>query len=171
MTITAKFASVCPCCNGRIQPGTKVEWAKGSKARHVECPSNSEPAKARAAAPRLPKLIGQTSECMVTFEGTKSSRESRRSVGDAAWIKDGGERVAMICVGWEPARWVSADALEDNGNYAYGGRGAYLGTDYFRPATREEYEALQVSTPRLDGVCSEARAAVALSRGLAAVSS
>jgi len=37
MTITAKFATVCPCCSQRIQPGSKVEWTKGSKARHVAC--------------------------------------------------------------------------------------------------------------------------------------
>jgi hypothetical protein len=37
MTITAKFASVCPCCNVRIAVGTKVEWSKGNKARHVAC--------------------------------------------------------------------------------------------------------------------------------------
>lgn len=37
MTITAKFASICPCCNVRITPGTKVEWTKGSPARHVSC--------------------------------------------------------------------------------------------------------------------------------------
>lgn len=37
MTITAKFASICPCCNVRIVPGAKVEWSKGSPARHVSC--------------------------------------------------------------------------------------------------------------------------------------
>lgn len=37
MVITAKFASVCPCCNARIEVGSKVEWTKGSKARHVAC--------------------------------------------------------------------------------------------------------------------------------------
>jgi len=37
MTITAKFASVCPCCGERIQPGTTVEWQRGSAARHVAC--------------------------------------------------------------------------------------------------------------------------------------
>ena len=41
MTITAKFASVCPCCNVRITPGAKVEWSKGSPARHVACTSSS----------------------------------------------------------------------------------------------------------------------------------
>lgn len=37
MIITAKFASVCPCCSIRIVAGTKVEWSKGSPARHVAC--------------------------------------------------------------------------------------------------------------------------------------
>jgi len=37
MTITAKFASLCPCCNVRITPGTTVEWSRGTKARHVTC--------------------------------------------------------------------------------------------------------------------------------------
>jgi hypothetical protein len=37
MIITAKFASVCPCCNSRIVPGSKVEWTKGSPARHTAC--------------------------------------------------------------------------------------------------------------------------------------
>ena len=40
MTITAKYASLCPCCNQPITPGTKVEWSKGSKARHVACASS-----------------------------------------------------------------------------------------------------------------------------------
>lgn len=37
MIITAKFASVCPCCSIRIVAGSKVEWSKGSPARHVAC--------------------------------------------------------------------------------------------------------------------------------------
>ena len=41
MTITAKFASICPCCNVRIVPGSAVEWSKGSSARHVTCASSS----------------------------------------------------------------------------------------------------------------------------------
>lgn len=39
MIITAKFASVCPCCNSRIAVGSKVEWQSGQKARHVACAS------------------------------------------------------------------------------------------------------------------------------------
>lgn len=37
MIITAKFASTCPVCGARISTGEKVEWAKGSPARHVRC--------------------------------------------------------------------------------------------------------------------------------------
>ena len=37
MIITAKFASTCPCCSQRIEVGSKVNWAKGTKASHVAC--------------------------------------------------------------------------------------------------------------------------------------
>jgi hypothetical protein len=37
MTITAKYAGTCPICRQSIAPGQKVEWAKGSQARHVAC--------------------------------------------------------------------------------------------------------------------------------------
>lgn len=40
MVIVAKFSSVCPCCSGRIEVGSKVNWAKGSKASHVACGSS-----------------------------------------------------------------------------------------------------------------------------------
>lgn len=45
MTITAKYAATCPCCNGPITPGTQIEWSKGAKARHVSCtPASGTPA-------------------------------------------------------------------------------------------------------------------------------
>ena len=37
MVITAKFAGTCNVCNRSIVAGSKVEWASGSKARHVAC--------------------------------------------------------------------------------------------------------------------------------------
>ncbi len=43
MQITAKFASVCPCCSARITVGSKVEWTRGTPARHVTCtPATSD---------------------------------------------------------------------------------------------------------------------------------
>lgn len=50
MIITAKFTSVCPCCSAQIKAGEKVEWTKGSKARHVACAG--KPAAAASSAPR-----------------------------------------------------------------------------------------------------------------------
>jgi hypothetical protein len=49
MIITAKFASACPCCSQRIIPGSKVEWSKGSPAKHTACPQG--PALAVSASP------------------------------------------------------------------------------------------------------------------------
>lgn len=37
MVITAKFAGTCNVCNFAIVAGSKVEWASGTKARHVAC--------------------------------------------------------------------------------------------------------------------------------------
>lgn len=61
MTITAKFASVCPCCSMRIQPGAKVEWSKGSPAKHVKCPSaGSAPVAATASTEARVSVAGNT---------------------------------------------------------------------------------------------------------------
>jgi len=49
MIITAKFPSLCPCCNARITVGSKVEWSKGAKATHVAC-ATAAPAAARPSA-------------------------------------------------------------------------------------------------------------------------
>lgn len=43
MQITAKFVSKCPACDRPIAIGAKVEWERGSKARHVDCSSNPAP--------------------------------------------------------------------------------------------------------------------------------
>jgi len=57
MTITAKFSSICPCCNGRINAGEKVEWSRGRKARHVRCAGS--PVSPEAAAPRTRRAAYQ----------------------------------------------------------------------------------------------------------------
>lgn len=161
MTITAKFAAKCSCCSGRINPGDKIEWSKGSPVKHTQCPANPVPAapKARAprkaAAPRLPKLVGAEGPYCTEFDGSKSMRDPGVAIGHVTWIRSSGKRLAVAVVGYAPARWLSGDMLEDNGNYGYGGRGAYIGSLYYRAATREEYEALQASSPREDGACVE----------------
>jgi hypothetical protein len=37
MTITAKYAATCPACNRPIRAGDKIEWQRGTKARHTSC--------------------------------------------------------------------------------------------------------------------------------------
>lgn len=173
MTITAKFASKCACCGGRIEAGEKIEWTKGMPAKHTACPSNpaaSAPKTRKASAPRLPTLVGEEGPVLVRFDGARNARTpDKYAIGEAAWIKDSGMTIAMVCVGYEPARWLSSDMLEDNGDYGYHGRGAFLGMAHFRSATPAEYEALQLANPRLNGVCEESRVAVALTAGLSAL--
>lgn len=41
MIITAKFASTCSCCSQRIAVGSKIEWTKGTPAKHVSCSAPS----------------------------------------------------------------------------------------------------------------------------------
>jgi hypothetical protein len=65
MTITAKFASLCPVCSQRIQIGESVEWQKGQKARHITCPA------------RQNSQRGHSDECPVF--GWLSDDEANRS--------------------------------------------------------------------------------------------
>ena len=53
MTITAKFSTICPCCNTRITAGSKVEWTKGSPARHVACAGSAPAAKPTTYSGRI----------------------------------------------------------------------------------------------------------------------
>ncbi len=60
MIITAKFASTCPCCRSAIVAGSRVEWNKGSPARHVSCaPVAATPADRFATETGLDLLFGR----------------------------------------------------------------------------------------------------------------
>lgn len=52
MTITAKYAATCPVCNCAITPGQKIEWSKGSKARHTVCGATGTATTQTASAPK-----------------------------------------------------------------------------------------------------------------------
>jgi hypothetical protein len=71
MIITAKFASTCSCCRAPIAVGSKIEWSKGSPARHVACTS------------------GTTA---LTAATTRPSYTARRS-----WRSYGGRRTGCSC--------------------------------------------------------------------------
>ena len=38
MTITARYSGTCRKCGGTINPGDSIEWERGSKPAHVNCP-------------------------------------------------------------------------------------------------------------------------------------
>lgn len=44
MVIRAKFNSRCPSCGQFISAGEEIEWERGKKATHVECPSTPKTA-------------------------------------------------------------------------------------------------------------------------------
>lgn len=53
MTIVAKFESTCPNCSKRIAVGSEVNWTRGAKATHVECPL-------RTIEERAETIVGNT---------------------------------------------------------------------------------------------------------------
>jgi hypothetical protein len=79
MIITAKFASVCPCCSQRIVPGSKVEWSKGSPAKHTACAQGPAAAVVAGPARRASPKGGYRKACKT--DGNCSSVGSGRSCG------------------------------------------------------------------------------------------
>lgn len=63
MIITAKFSTICPCCNSRIQAGEKVEWTKGSKAVHAACAGSAPVAVPSAPRTRRNGANGRRVDC------------------------------------------------------------------------------------------------------------
>ena len=63
MLITAKFASSCPCCRQPIQVGSKIEWSKGSPARHVACATGASTVSAARPARRQYASRGRWNGC------------------------------------------------------------------------------------------------------------
>lgn len=49
MTITARYAGTCTKCSSPIAVGVKIEWTKGTKPAHTECPQAVAPATTRPA--------------------------------------------------------------------------------------------------------------------------
>lgn len=79
MTITAKFASRCTC-GCEIFPGMRVEWTKGSPARHVACAAE---AAAKAAASTSPRTPGQASDKQIALLNRLASKLDRVGMFDS----------------------------------------------------------------------------------------
>jgi DNA-directed RNA polymerase subunit RPC12/RpoP len=93
VTIIAQFPGTCPRCGGRIRPGERVEWAKGSPAVHAGCAGTGRthrvaggapaPAAApgRAPAPAPARASAETRTCWEC--GRRFTRaDARRNGGD-----------------------------------------------------------------------------------------
>jgi len=82
MTITAKYAGTCPACRQPIAPGQKVEWAKGSQARHVTCVSAADGGATRVFVRDMPRggaLRGRRTGCRCgSIEGYPRSSDCRQ---------------------------------------------------------------------------------------------
>src|SRR3990167_1088102 len=79
-TIPARFASTCPTCSQRIQPGQSVEWIKGSPARHVDC--STATVIAPAATPATPVVTYETVGARVYVRGnTFAIRDAIKAAG------------------------------------------------------------------------------------------
>lgn len=154
---------------GKVEPGTTVTVATKGGARKTEtvtavmrvdgeqtiCAVAPREKAPRESKPRQPSKVGTEGAYSSSFDGSKHNRDPNRQVGETCWLKHLDQRIAVVVVGYERARWIPGDVLEDFGDYSHGGYGAWLGTIYYRAATREEFETLQAKSPREDGVCVE----------------
>ena len=155
MVITAKFASVCPCCSQRIHVGSKIEWSKGAPARHTACatmggtvaPAAKSAPKAAPRAPKTPGVADAPYERM--FKGAPCKRAflpdatSEVLVANGArWahLRSGAQGTAaadgeaFFVVG-QTAYYQSAEDADDMGNCDGAG---WVVTLYLRRATAEE---------------------------------
>lgn len=82
MTITAKFESTCPTCNQVISIGASVNWERGGKATHVECPKGAALAGRILAQSAEVQLTNITALCDAV-SGTAVSDESRAVLTEA----------------------------------------------------------------------------------------
>ncbi len=149
MIIVAKFSSMCPKCGQSIDPGSKVEWSKGSKASHVTCPSARGTARGSSVTSR-PKILSAESAPYERVEkwkpckrvylpntvgkvrvanGPKWATLRRGAVGDPP--QDG---QAFVVVG-QTERYESAEDNEDMGDCSGAG---WVVTLHLRRATLDE---------------------------------
>jgi hypothetical protein len=97
MMITARFASTCPTCRAAIAVGSKVEWSKGSPARHAACAAGSS-----AAAP-AGRIVGRMYDAQ-KFNGYGARRggytRACKTGGNCSSIGSGKSCSAPDCDGY-----------------------------------------------------------------------
>jgi len=146
MQITAKFASTCPNCGKAIAVGTKIEWQKGSRGRHVTCPTGAaSPLAARkSVAPDVhdaPYVAYGRAEPCKRVDLADATGETRR-YAKPAQLREGAlapmevvEPVYVVVA--QSAYYQNQEDNEDMGDMQ--GAGWQI-TLYLRTATAEECE-------------------------------
>lgn len=107
----------------------------------------------RQAEREADQIVGAEGPYCSRFSASRGNRLPSESIGSATWLRHAGQRVAVVLVGYYSASYLRSEDAEDMGEY--GLESGWYGTTYYRAATRPEYDALQASSPRQDGVCVE----------------
>lgn len=107
----------------------------------------------RQAEKEADQLVGDRGQYTARFTASRGNRLPTEQIGQASWLRHAGRRIAVVLVGYQSATCLRSDDAEDMGEY--GLESGWYGTAYYRAATRDEYTALQASSPRADGVCVE----------------
>jgi hypothetical protein len=78
MVIIAKYASTCLICRQKIYAGTGVNWVRGSRVWHVECPPT--PATSPAPTPVRP-IEDEADALLIEFENQIQAERERDHCG------------------------------------------------------------------------------------------
>lgn len=121
MTITAKYASTCATCGGKVHPGTQIEWTRGSRAVHHAACVGPAPTATEAVA-RDADLEGRVSDAAAIRASAGRtitlSREGRRTYigGDTmavrGLLRDGGCHWDADRKAWWIGSHAEAETLE-----------------------------------------------------------
>lgn len=111
MVISAKFSSRCAACGGPIHAGDRVEWSKGSAARHVSCGGGRAKAVAssRRQVPKTPRARREPREGEQIISRVSSGRGDGYDVGQTVMVRGHGWHTVV-------SAWVSPPS-DDNDDF------------------------------------------------------
>lgn len=130
---------------GQEQPMTFGKLRRFREARAAERQEDK-------ALEKTSGLVGERGSYQSQYEADKHDRTPGKDFGTAAWLRHRGQLIAVVLVGYEPARYVRGEDAEDMGHY--GVENGYYGVAHYRAATTEEYAELQSRSFRTAGVCT-----------------
>lgn len=114
MTITAKYSSKCATCGGAIRVGEKIEWSKGSPARHAAEGMCQDRQTTPTPAAKKPASTGRASQKQINYALSLIDRMDEPLIGDAfsppsaAQVERMGSREVSALIGM---------LLDDRGDY------------------------------------------------------